>query len=62
MLNVNPIKELKVQTSKKTILVAPSSITIAKPHYQGVYTKFFMKQSLALKEPLLKGDTFWMLY
>ncbi|RVW50733.1 putative ribonuclease H protein [Vitis vinifera] len=27
----------------------------------GVYAKFFMKQSLVLKEPLLKGDTFWML-
>ncbi|RVW28221.1 hypothetical protein CK203_083720 [Vitis vinifera] len=27
----------------------------------GRYAKFYMKQSLALKEPLWKGDKFWML-
>ena len=50
----------KISNCRPISLVTSLYKIIAKV-LQGVYAKFFIKQSLALKEPLLKGDTFWML-
>ena len=50
----------KISNCRPISLVTSLYKIIAKV-LQGVYAKFFIKQSLALKEPLLKGDTFWTL-